>query len=293
MEARYLAREAFEALRGPRGLTARFAGLWCAGDPQALRRPCVAVVGTRAASAYGRRVARRMAADLGRAGCTILSGLALGIDTAAHEGALDAHAPTVGVLGGGHTHFFPPRNAELAARMLVGGGAILSPFPPEHPPRPPQFLQRNGVVAALADAVVVVEAPSRSGALNTASWAAERIPVLAVPADVERPHSAGCLALLRDGALLARHAADVLEALGICAPDSPASAPAAEALLPEDPLARTVLRILAEGESGLDELAEATQAPSAQLAALLTRLELAGRIEGLAGNRWARALERR
>ena len=145
--------------------------------------------------------------ELGRAGCCIISGLALGIDAAAHEGALSANAPTVGVLGGGHRHFFPPRNAGLAGRMLAGGGAVLSPFPPDQAAYPGQFLARNGVVAALADAVLVVEAPARSGALNTASWAAGRVPVLAVPGDVDRKHVAGCLALIRDGATLARSAA--------------------------------------------------------------------------------------
>ncbi len=92
---------------------------------------------------------------------------------------------------------------------------MLSPFTPECDARPHQFLERNGIVAALADAVLVVEAPARSGALNTASWAAGRIPVLAVPGDVDRPHAQGCLALLRDGATLARSPADVLEALGL------------------------------------------------------------------------------
>ncbi len=125
-----------------------------------------------------------------------------------------ADAPTVGVLGGGHRRFFPPRNAGLAGRMLAGGGAVLSPFAPDQAARPGQFLARNGVVAALADAVLVVEAPARSGALNTASWAAGRVPVLAVPGDVDRARRPGCLALISDGATLARSPQDVLESLG-------------------------------------------------------------------------------
>lgn len=128
-------------------------------------------------------MAQRFALDLAQAGCCILSGLAMGIDPAAHCGALDAGAPTVGVLGGGHDCFFPKRNVALAERMLASGGAVLSPFAPGHEARPFQFLARNGVVAALSDAVVVVEAPQRSGALNTAAWAAGRIPVFAVPGD--------------------------------------------------------------------------------------------------------------
>ncbi len=138
----------------------------------------------------------------------------MGIDGAAHEGALAAGAPTLGVLGGGHDRFFPPRHRELAARIVAGGGAVVSPFAPEVEPRPWQFLARNGVIAALADAVLVVEAAARSGALNTAGHAADRgIPVLAIPGDVDRAKAAGCNGLIRDGAILARDAEDVLAAL--------------------------------------------------------------------------------
>src|SRR5579871_4669751 len=160
-----LEREAFGRLRD-----LRLRGLWVAGSLDGLAAPTVAVVGTRAASEDGRRRARRLAAELGRAGVCVVSGLALGIDAAAHEGALAAGAPTIGVLGGGHACFFPLRNAELGRRMIAAGGAVVSPYPPEHPTLPHQFLERNGIVAALADGVVVVEAAARSGALNTASW---------------------------------------------------------------------------------------------------------------------------
>src|SRR5579863_5342994 len=228
----FLPCDAFAALRGERGFAVAATGLWVAGDTSGLRRPCVAIVGTRAATRYGRRIARELAAELGTAGCCIVSGLALGIDAAAHEGALDAGAPTVGVLGSGHARFFPERNRPLAERIVAAGGAVLSPFEPEHPALPHQFLARNGIVAALADALVVVEAPARSGALNTASWAAGRIPVLAVPGDVDRRHVAGCHALIRDGAVLARNAGDVLEALGLT---KPLPLPLAEASVVEDP----------------------------------------------------------
>ncbi|HEY1867692.1 MAG TPA: DNA-processing protein DprA [Candidatus Cybelea sp.] len=211
-EPTYVPRDRIEAAREGRGFGASAAGLWVCGDLTGLALPCIAVVGTRAATPYGRRLAHRFALDLARSGCCIVSGLALGIDAAAHEGALDAGAPTIGVLGGGHRRFFPARNHRLAERMVAGGGAVLSPYPPEHAVFPPQFLQRNGIVAALADAVVVIEAPARSGALNTAGWAAGRVPVLAVPGDVDRKHVQGCLALIRDGATLARDAGDVLEA---------------------------------------------------------------------------------
>jgi DNA processing protein len=269
----FLPRDAFARLKGERGFEAAAAGLWTAGDPAGLRCPCVAIVGTRAATGYGRRIARELAAQLGSVGCCIVSGLALGIDTAAHEGALDAGAPTVGVLGSGHLRFFPERNRPLAERMVAAGGAVLSPFEPEHPAQPHQFLARNGIVAALADAVVVVEAPARSGALNTASWAAGRIPVLAVPGDVDRRHVAGCHALIRDGAILARNSEDVLEVLGLT---RPLMLPLAEADAVEDPLAQALLDALGDGPAGVDDLVAKAGADAAAVMAALTMLELRG-----------------
>jgi len=277
-------RSEFEALRPERPLSAVFEGLWVAGELDGLRRPSIAIVGTRAASAYGRATAKRFASELGAAGCCIISGLALGIDAAAHEGALEAAAITVGVLGGGHRQFFPRRNRQLAERMLAAGGAVLSPFAPDHAAFPSQFLQRNGVVAALADAVVVIEAPARSGALNTAGWAAGRIPVFAVPGDVDRPHVAGCHALIRDGVTLARNAQDVLDDLHL------AKLPlAAVPERPElsHPLQAKILQILKAGETTLDELCAQSGASAAPLLAALSILEMQGLIESRAGLRYA------
>lgn len=284
LDPAYLSRDHIEAAREGRGFAAAAPGLWVCGDLAGLGRPCVAVVGTRAATAYGRRLAHRFAADLGRSGCCIVSGLALGIDAAAHEGALDAGAPTIGVLGGGHQRFFPGRNRRLAERMIAAGGAVLSPYPPEHAAFPAQFLQRNGVVAALADALLVVEAPARSGALNTASWAAGRIPVLAVPGDVDRKHVAGSLALIRDGATLARDAADVLEALGrlILVP------PAATLPSRDDPVSTALLGALDSGASDFDELVACSGVEPAAALAALSLLELDGSIEAQGATRYAR-----
>ncbi|MDQ2857338.1 MAG: DNA-processing protein DprA, partial [Candidatus Eremiobacteraeota bacterium] len=163
-----------------------------------------------------------------------------------------------------------------AEAMIRNGGAVLSPYAPECPARPGQFLQRNGVVAALADVVVIVEAAERSGALNTAGWAAALgIDVLAFPGDVDRPKAAGCNALIRDGATLVRHADDVLAALGCHA----AAPPAAPAQPHRDPLERRVLEALAATPGGLDALLEATGGPIPQLLAALARLEIDGCIE--------------
>jgi DNA processing protein len=253
------------------------AGLWVAGDLGALAAPTVAVVGTRAPSEDGRRLAHRLAADLGTAGVCVVSGLALGIDAAAHGGALAAGAPTIGVLGGGHDRFFPPRNAELARRMVAGGGAVVSPYPPDHPAYPSQFLARNGIVAALADAVVVVEAAVRSGALNTASWAADRgVPVMAFPGDVDRPKVAGCLALIRDGATLVRDAADVLAQLGIAAP-APTTAPLPAAVA-GDPVGARMMACLGSGPADPDALVAASDLPAPLALARIGDLLAAGTI---------------
>jgi DNA processing protein len=288
MEARvldpiYESRSRIEAARG-RPFEVGAAGLWCCGQLDGLARPCVAIVGTRAATPYGTRLAHRFAAELGGAGCTIVSGLALGIDRAAHEGALASGATTVGILGGGHRRFFPKRNLALASNMVAAGGAVLSPYPPDHLAFPSQFLERNGIVAALADAVLVVEAPLRSGALNTAGWAAGRIPVLAVPGDVDRKHVAGCLALIRDGATLARSADDVLEALGrLPLPTLTRAAPSTR-----DPTARALLEAIDAGAATFDEIAgKSGVAPAAALAALAL-LELDGTLESTGASRYSR-----
>ncbi len=309
-ERRWAPRAELDALCGERLGDARLEGLWVAGQLGGLRAPCVAVVGTRAPSDEGRRRARRLAEELARAGVCVVSGLALGIDGAAHEGALAAGAPTIGVLGGGHDHFFPPRHRELAARIVAGGGAVVSPFAPQAEPRPWQFLARNGVIAGLADAVLIVEAAARSGALNTAGHAADRgIPVLAIPGDPERAKAAGCNALIRDGATLVRDAEDVLAALPLpLAPParrpggpsayaiertyfgdstspnesqyayrrtySPPAAPGGD----DSPDVRRITAALADGACDAARLADGLGLPPWQLLPLLTELELAGRI---------------
>ncbi len=196
-------------------------------------------------------------------------------------------APTIGVLGGGHDCFFPPRNRALAERMISAGGAVLSPFAPDHPAFPSQFLQRNGIVAALADAVVVVEAPARSGALNTAGWAAGRIPVFAVPGDVDRPHVAGCHALIRDGAILARSAHDVIDDLRL-GTAAPAREPRADDSRAHDPLQRTCCACCA-AESERSKICSPNRRETTQnLLAALSMLELNGLVEAQPGQRYSK-----
>lgn len=283
---RFLTREELAAAAYGRLAGTVLPGLWVAGELGGLAAPTVAVVGTRAPSEDGRRLAQRLATGLGAAGVCVISGLALGIDAAAHTGALAAGAPTIGVLGGGHERFFPPRNAELARRMVAGGGAVLSPYPPDHPAYPWQFLARNGIVAALADGVVVVEAAARSGALNTASWAADRgIPVMAFPGDVDRPKVAGCLALIRDGAILVRDAADVLAQLGLAAapPDATPPVPAG------DPAEARILACLGGGAADPDTLVASSELPAPLALARIGDLLAAGTLVSGADGRLRRS----
>ena len=285
LERRWAARAELDALCGERLGDAALDGLWVAGSLDGLRAPCVAVVGTRAPSDDGRRRARRLAEDLARSGVCVVSGLALGIDGAAHEGALAAGAPTIGVLGGGHGHFFPPRHRELGARIVAGGGAVVSPFAPDVVARPWQFLARNAVIAALADAVVVVEAAARSGALNTAGHAGDRgIPVLAIPGDVDRPKAAGCNALIRDGATLVRNAEDVLAALPLpLAPVRRAARDGGSGARggrdgDDSAAVRRIMAILRDGACDPGLLADRLDLAAAELFPLLTELEISGRI---------------
>lgn len=273
---RFSFREELFAARPQRADAVRFAGLWTAGVLEGLAQPTVAVVGPRAPTAAARKRAFALAEALARAGACVVSGLALGIDGAAHAGALAGGGRTIGILGGGHRQFFPRRNRDLGLAMIVGGGAVLSPYAPDEPARPPQFLQRNGIVAALADTVVIVEAAERSGALNTAGWAAALgIDVLAYPGDVDAPKAAGCNALIRDGATLVRGPDDVLDAMGFARRQSHAG-PLPE---PSDPLEAAIARSLMAGPLDLDTLAETTRAPVGDVIAALVRLEVAGCVE--------------
>ena len=179
-------------------------------------RPYVAIVGTRKASAAGKDFARSLAHDLGRSGFVIVSGLAFGIDAAAHQGALDAHAPTVAVLAGGVLTPQPRSHTSLAESILQGGGALLSEHDGKESLFPYHFLKRNRIVSGLSLAVIVVEAPERSGALSTARFALEEgRDVYVVPGPVHNPNYAGSHNLIQDGAHLITSSDDVISLLGI------------------------------------------------------------------------------
>jgi DNA processing protein len=245
----------------------------------------VAIVGSRATDGYGKDMARRLARGLARAGVSIVSGGALGVDAAAHEGALEARGHTVAVLGCGVDVAYPASHQPLFDRIVEAGGALLSEQADGYRAAPWDFPKRNRLVAALCDAVVVVRAGARSGALITAGQArALGVPLLAVPGDADHELSAGPLSLLRAGAGLAASVDDVLGALGL-APGAQAELP-----LPRDlpPDRAALLGALGGGSRHADELALAAGlSPGAALGALLG-LELAGLVEQQPGLRFRR-----
>lgn len=266
--------------------------LYVKGDVAALTKPFVALVGTRRATSYGRSVAKRMAEDLVRAGWGVVSGLATGIDAAAHRGSLDAGGITVGVLGSALDRFFPEENRDLAREMVEKGGAVVSEFPFGRPADQTTFPIRNHIVAALASGVVAVECPARSGTLITTSIAADLgRTVMAVPAAIDNRMSAGCLALIRDGATLVRNTDDVLQELGTLS--LRASAPKKEEASrdPELPAftaeeALVVNELDAEGIT-LGELEERTRLSSERVRSIAMGLRIKGIARFLPGNRVA------
>jgi DNA processing protein len=250
----------------------------------------VAIVGARRATPYGLQVAARLARDLAGRGVTIVSGLARGIDGSAHRAALEAGGRTVAVLGSGIDVIYPPEHGPLA-RAIAAAGAVLTELPPGAAPLPWHFPMRNRLIAALALGVVVVEAAERSGALTTASWAADLgREVMAVPGRVTSELSRGTHRLIRDGATLVESADDVVAQLPARWAERlrPAPVPAAPAGGAGDPAADVLLAALGDDAVAIDELVARSGLPMARAAAVLLELELAGRVRQLAGLRYAR-----
>lgn len=254
--------------------------LWAAGQSLCLRAPAVAIVGSRRATPAGLAAARRLARDLARAGLVVVSGLARGIDAAAHEGALDGGGSTVAVLGCGVDVVYPRTHARLTAGIRQRG-CLVSELPPGAAPLPRHFPLRNRIISGLALAVVVVEAAERSGSLITARMALEQgRDVLAVPGPVVSGCHRGCHALIKDGAGLVETAADVLEALGWSPPapvatQAPVPAGLAGFMVPGVPIS-------------LDELAARAAHQAAAVLAELGVLEVEGVIARMAGGLFVR-----
>jgi len=248
----------------------------------------VAIVGTRRATRYGREVAALLARDLAAAGVTVVSGLAYGIDAAAHQATLDAGGRTLAVLGSGPDVVYPSAHRHLAARITDGGqGAILADYPPGTKPDARNFPPRNRIISGLARGVVIVEAPERSGALITADFAADQgRDVLVVPGSVLAAASAGCHRLLRDGARPVTSAADVLADLNLT---NAREQTAIQQALPLDDDERRLLALLTADPQHIDELAAASSLPIARLSGLLATMELKGTVRNAGAQHYARA----
>ena len=248
-------------------------------------RPCVAIVGSRRDTRYGRETARRIARDLAEAGVDIVSGLARGIDTAAHQGAVQAAGLSTGVLGCGLDTMYPKENTELASSMLKLGGCLVSEFPPGAQPLPYHFPRRNRLISGLSDGVLLIEATLRSGTQSTINHALEQgRTVFALPGNVDAPGSELPLRLLKDGAELCTCASDILTHLKLpSAVQQKEKAETAETAAPDDP----ILRALEREEKTFEELLAETGLPAGQLTSDLTMLELDGQIERRPGRAYA------
>ena len=257
--------------------------LWTKGQLDSLRGPMVAVVGSRAASPYALEVARRLGRDLAHREITVVSGMARGVDSAAHLGALDADGVTIAVFGCGVDVIYPREHTELAAR-IAERGALVSEFPPGSAPLPACFPQRNRIISGLSLAVVIVEAAEKSGSLITARHALDQgREVLAVPGNILGGRNTGAHALLRDGAKIVESADDILEEIhiGMRAPDESKLAKRAS----QDP----VLLHMTLGESyDLDELSNACGMDRIKLLRRLLELELGGAVRRVEGGRFVR-----
>jgi DNA processing protein len=272
--------------------------LWIRGRVEALSAPSVAIVGARAASPYGLSVAAQLAGDLAACGLVIVSGLARGVDSAAHRGALREAGVTVAVLGSGVDVVYPSEHTPLA-RDIETDGAVISELVPGTPPLPMFFPRRNRIISGLSRAVVVIEAGDKSGSLITARCALEQgRDVLAVPGNVLSGRNRGAHGLLRDGAKIVESADDILEELGMAAGVRP---PGASGVRPPDAAAERsltgqltrnpdpVLECLTPGEpDDLDAISERSGLNSSRLLPRLFELELQGLVRRVGGGRFVR-----
>lgn len=256
--------------------------LWIRGNAQAMGGRSVAVVGARAASASALAMAADLASGLARAGVTVVSGLARGVDSAAHRAALESGGPTVAVLGCGADRVYPPEHADLA-RAIAGDGALASELPPGMPPLPEHFPRRNRIISGLSLATVVVEASERSGSLITARCALEQgREVMAVPGSAVGGRNRGAHALLKDGAKLVETVDDILEELPV-GRAGPSRASDGCAMMEKDVL----VAALEAGEAcDLDELAGRTGLDARSLLPRLLDLEFRGMVERAGGGRF-------
>lgn len=264
--------------------------LYVWGKLEARDRHSIGIVGSRRATHYGTQATKKFSYQLAHAGFTIISGLARGIDTAAHEAAVAANGRTIAVIGSGLAQLYPPENLALAEKIADGNGAVVSEFPLHTAPDKQTFPMRNRIVAAWARALLVVECPAWSGSLITANLASEYgKTIFAVPGPIDKPTSAGCNQLIRDGATLVADPSQLLDDLG--------ELPFARAATPADPAAELpelpeeealVFAAVTQDEAPVDRIIERSGLPAHVVTATLMKLEMRRLVRAFPGFRYAR-----
>lgn len=257
--------------------------LFYAGTLPEQRVPTVAIVGTRKPTAYGKEVTHQLAYDLAKHGVVIISGIALGVDGIAHTAALEANGITIAVLPCGLPKIYPATHRDLAATIIEKGGALITEYDEDHEfSYQSNFLERNRIVAGLADAIIITEAAARSGTLNTASHALNQgKEVFVVPGNITSPMSAGCNALLKQGARAVLRAEDILELIAPGMLKEQASL-----ALGTSPVEIAILEQLSKGLRDGEEIQRQTGYPAVELNTALTMLEISGAIRSLGANQW-------
>lgn len=259
--------------------------LFVLGSPllDLLKGPSVAIVGSRKVSPYGKTVTTQLATEVARAGIPVISGLAIGVDALAHQGALAGGGRTIAILPGGLDSVYPASHRQLAQRILAQGGALVSEYPPGVHPMKHHFIARNRIVSGLANGVLITEGAINSGSLHTARFALEQgREVMAVPGNITSPTSAGTNNLIRSGATPVTSGEDVLRVLGV-APDAAHAA----TLHSNDPHEQAILDLLQQGMSDGSELLRVTGFSIQLFNQTLTMLEIRGYIRPLGNNQWA------
>jgi DNA processing protein len=255
-------------------------------------KSAIGVVGSRRATAYGLTCAKKLSFQLAHAGVTVLSGLARGIDTAAHEGAVAAKGRTIAIIGSGLGRLYPPENKALCERIAAGQGAVVSEFPILTEPDKQTFPQRNRIVSGWSQGILVVEAPAWSGALITANNAAEQgRPVYAVPGPIDRPSSTGCNKLIQNGAKLVLDASDILDDMNALLPEpmfTKVDAPASRAPADLTDTEQLIWNALGSDEVHLDQIISRTALPAATASSQLMRMELKRLVKQLPGRHYVR-----
>jgi DNA processing protein len=293
MTARYVAISDKEYPRALKTIFRPPPQLFVKGEILPRDKNAIAIVGTRRATPYGLGQCEKLAYDLALRGVTIVSGMATGIDTAAHIGALKAGGRTIAVLGSGHNDIYPPENKKLYEK-IAKNGAVVSELEPDTPPSPLTFPKRNRIISGMSKGVVVVEAPRRSGALITANFAVEQNrEVFAMPGNVNSTRSNGTNALIKEGAKLVENAGDILEELkhvidleGVAELEGGVKTAGAVSLM--SPAERKVFKALDDTPKTRDDILKISAIPAPKLSEILLRLEVKRLIKMLPGENFIR-----